>query len=302
MSPELLTPLVIGSKAILPTIPSDCYSLGMVIYETISGHRPFYGDTDFMTTVKVLGGEYPRRGAGFTQGLWEMLERCWASQPSGRPSIEDVLQCLDICSNLPIPTPPEWHPGFKEMKHLPDIVPKFGGVDGTTQLPPVIYPHGTTFPHVGSRITGHARPPRDSPTTHNDQTAGYPVSSGSTSTRDYEFCDAMPPRSSDFSRACTPYTAVAGSCPPSDNTTLASPTVAREADPSSGTLDPLVSGLPEGIEDETAGSPSPGINNVASRNPKKRKQPETEEMPHRVKYGRQSISQHHVLQRTSIQV
>ena len=104
MSPELLTPLVIGSKAIRPTIFSDYYSLGMVIYETISGHRPFHGDTDFMTTVKVLGGEHPRQGAEFTQELWGMLERCWASQPSERPSIGDVLRCLEIISSLSVPS------------------------------------------------------------------------------------------------------------------------------------------------------------------------------------------------------
>ena len=28
-----------------------------------------------------------------------MLARCWAPQPNDRPSIEDVLQCLDVFSN-----------------------------------------------------------------------------------------------------------------------------------------------------------------------------------------------------------
>ena len=104
MSPEPLTPLVIGSEAIHPTIFSDCYSLGMVIYETTSGHRPFHGDTDFMTTVKVLGGEHPRQGVEFTQELWEMLERCWASQPSERPNIDDILRRLEIVSSLSVPS------------------------------------------------------------------------------------------------------------------------------------------------------------------------------------------------------
>ena len=262
--------------------------------------------TQIVTTVKVLGGEHPRRGVGITQGLWEMLERCWVSQPSKRPSIEDVLQCLDMRSSLPVPTPPELHPGSEEMKRLPNIILKLGSVDGIMQLPPVFHPHGTIFPYVGSSIPEHARPPRDSPTIYHDQTGGYPMNSGETSNRDYGFCEAMSPRSSDLNRACTPYTVVAGPYPPWDDTAWASPTAAREASQSSGTVDPSVSGLHGGTEDETAGppteSPPPGINNVESRNPKKRKRPEVEELPRRVKYGREGTPQHHVLQRRSIQV
>ena len=105
MSPELIFSLDSGSGTSRPTKSSDCYSLGMVIYETISGHPPFRGDRDITVLMKVLGGERPRRGVGFAEGLWKMLERCWVPQPSERPSVEDVLQCLDMCSDLSVPPP-----------------------------------------------------------------------------------------------------------------------------------------------------------------------------------------------------
>lgn len=76
---------------------TDCYALGMVVYETISGRRPFYQHGDMTALVKVLDGEHPLRGAGFTDSLWKMLERCWTSRPNSRPSIEDVLRCLEDC-------------------------------------------------------------------------------------------------------------------------------------------------------------------------------------------------------------
>ena len=98
MSPELIAPQEFGLNTSRPTKSSDCYSLGMVIYETISGRRPFHKDRDLGVFVRVLKGERPRRRLGFTNGLWKTLERCWTPQPDDRPSIEGVLQCLQTCS------------------------------------------------------------------------------------------------------------------------------------------------------------------------------------------------------------
>jgi len=98
MSPERIFPQDFGLKDGRPTESSDCYSLGMVIYETISGNPPFHEHVDMTVFVKVLKGEHPPRGVGFTEGLWKMLEMCWAFQPGDRPSIEGVLHCLDTGS------------------------------------------------------------------------------------------------------------------------------------------------------------------------------------------------------------
>ena len=106
MGPELIAPQRFGLEKSRPTKSSDCYALGMVIYETISGHLPFHKHTDLTVFTKVLEGERPPRGVRFTGGLWEMLELCWTPQSDSRPSIEDVLQCLVTVSNLPtLPSP-----------------------------------------------------------------------------------------------------------------------------------------------------------------------------------------------------
>ncbi|KAF9644869.1 kinase-like protein [Thelephora ganbajun] len=99
MSPELVDPKRFGFEISRPTESSDCYALGMVIYEAISGHFPFHKHADLIVFLKVLDGNRPSREVGFVDGLWEMLELCWESQPSARPSIEDVLQCLERVSN-----------------------------------------------------------------------------------------------------------------------------------------------------------------------------------------------------------
>jgi len=101
MSPERIAPHKFGIKDGRPTKSSDCYALGMVIYETISGHFPFYNDMDMTISLKVVEGERPSRGAWFTNGLWEILELCWTAQPNNRPSIEEVIQCLETTPNSP---------------------------------------------------------------------------------------------------------------------------------------------------------------------------------------------------------
>ena len=106
MSPELIAPQRFGFKDSRPTKPSDCYALGMVIYETISGNLPFHEDTDLAIVVKVLEGERPPWGVRFRESLWKVLEQCWAPQPDNRPSIENVLRCLGAVPNsseLPSP-------------------------------------------------------------------------------------------------------------------------------------------------------------------------------------------------------
>ena len=103
MSPELIEPERFGSKCSRPTKSSDCYALGMVVYETVSGNVPFYGARVQTVFVKVLAGEHPPQGLRFTKDLWDMLKNCWMFQPNDRPSIEEVLQSLKAFSDSPVP-------------------------------------------------------------------------------------------------------------------------------------------------------------------------------------------------------
>jgi len=110
MSPELLDPDHFGRKSSRPTKDSDCYALGMVILEVLTGKPPFPDCNDVSVVRKVIEGERPGRPQGreegwFTDDLWEMLERCWSSQPERRPAIDTVLQCLEQGSTTWQPLP-----------------------------------------------------------------------------------------------------------------------------------------------------------------------------------------------------
>ena len=111
MSPERIAPERFGFRNSRPTISSDCYALGMVIYETISGNVPFHKDADLAVSMKVVEGKHPPRGVKFTENLWGTLELCWASMPNNRPSIKDVLRCLETTSSLLEPPSPRENEG-----------------------------------------------------------------------------------------------------------------------------------------------------------------------------------------------
>lgn len=105
MSPELLYPDHFGLEDSQPTKESDCYALGMVVYEVLSGQAPFSPFKDFVVMRKVIEGEHPARpegvkGVWFTDDLWGAMNLCWATQPANRPDIETVLECLDQVSNV----------------------------------------------------------------------------------------------------------------------------------------------------------------------------------------------------------
>ena len=96
MSPELLDPESFDLKDGRPTHESDCYALGMVMYEVLSGQIPFTKENGPAVIRKVLEGKRPERPPTlFTGGLWEMLELCWKHRPQDRPSLKTLLQFLE---------------------------------------------------------------------------------------------------------------------------------------------------------------------------------------------------------------
>ena len=66
----------------------------------LTGTPPFAGRGKTELACKVvLEGERPQRPRaseklGFTDNVWEVLQRCWKKEPSVRPSIDAVSACL----------------------------------------------------------------------------------------------------------------------------------------------------------------------------------------------------------------
>jgi hypothetical protein len=82
-------------------MPADIYALGMVILEVLTGCQPFHEKSwkGFEIYEFVGRGERPTKPdnaelIGFGDGLWELMEECWAQEPGGRPTIERVSNYL----------------------------------------------------------------------------------------------------------------------------------------------------------------------------------------------------------------
>ena len=131
MSPELFYPEKFGLKDSRQTRQSDCYALGMVVYEVLSGREPFFRHHKYTAIAKILEGERPGRPGGeegvwFADDLWSTLERCWEASPSGRPSVEDVLQCLEHVSM-------SWTPPFHTAAGSPTTNLLAGNSESSTE-------------------------------------------------------------------------------------------------------------------------------------------------------------------------
>ena len=99
MSPELLDPEGFGFKGSRPTKQSDCYALGMVVYEVLSGQTPFAPSTAPLVIRMILEDKRPERPQGeegklFTDAVWAALELCWKPRPIDRTSVRAVLLSL----------------------------------------------------------------------------------------------------------------------------------------------------------------------------------------------------------------
>ena len=115
MSPELIDPDQFGVGTSRPTIASDCYALGMVILEALTGEIPYKRFKDIVVMRMVIGGKRPERpewpeGAWFTEDIWDILEKCWSPQPKDRPSVGAVLELLGYASKA-------WRPLTSAAEH-----------------------------------------------------------------------------------------------------------------------------------------------------------------------------------------
>jgi len=97
-SPELLIPEKFGFGDARPTTQSDCYALGMVIYEVLCGKLPYWDQRGNIVQA-VMEGRRPSKPAeatelGFTDGLWWIVKCCWLGNRDMRPDVETVLSRL----------------------------------------------------------------------------------------------------------------------------------------------------------------------------------------------------------------
>ena len=115
MAPELLVPVKYGFTDSVPTQKSDIYAFGLVIYQAcnqdrgyllcayitqvLTGWIPFQGLRLGEIKVNVVEGKRPPKpenasDIGFSDELWNFVERCWDEKLELRPKVTEVVSQL----------------------------------------------------------------------------------------------------------------------------------------------------------------------------------------------------------------
>ncbi|KAG0696496.1 kinase-like domain-containing protein [Suillus ampliporus] len=106
-APELFKTSSSG-KVSLPSISSDSYSLGSIIYLVLSGSLPYSTlKRDGDVLVELLLGVAPASSSdsdkSITREQWQFIQGCWSEIPENRRSTNEALEFVDVNLVLYIP-------------------------------------------------------------------------------------------------------------------------------------------------------------------------------------------------------
>jgi len=113
LAPELLPDMLGRGIPITDphnTMATDVYAFALVGYEMFSGTYPFHDiRSDYQFMVAVQQGRRPSHPQhdlcqirGLNDKIWDLIENCWTSEPSERPSAGQIVDHLQALPNRPI--------------------------------------------------------------------------------------------------------------------------------------------------------------------------------------------------------
>lgn len=113
MAPELLAPSKYGLTGAVPTQEADIYAFGLVVFQVLmlnrrrllrltflqvlTGEQPFRDIRPRELAFSVLAGARPAKpenavGIGFSEILWNLVQKCWDGEVARRPQIQEVVE------------------------------------------------------------------------------------------------------------------------------------------------------------------------------------------------------------------
>ena len=125
---------------------SDLFSLGTLIYETVTAHSPFAGNSVYNTLAKVCSAAHkPARelNRAVPEELSNLIDRLLEKNPQHRPqSAREVIVELRVIEKLPLP---EWGGMYALTTEQPDPDVNFLDLDPALLPPPDKPPSASNF-------------------------------------------------------------------------------------------------------------------------------------------------------------
>jgi len=167
-TPSYMSPEQVTGKDIDPR--SDLFSVGVVLYETLTGGKPFTGDSVVTITYNIMN-TVPPRPAGVPDGLVDIAEKALEKDPGRRyqtasefaEALRSDWQNAGNYGTLvgSVPPPIFFPPGQQQPQRgplgPPVAVPPFGAPPGQAAPAPGIPPAGTP-PYGGGPQPGQQYP------------------------------------------------------------------------------------------------------------------------------------------------
>ncbi len=88
------------------TIASDIYSFSMVMWELITGRKPFWNqNNDIELIIKICNYFRPPIIKSAPKGYVELMQQCWDSDPNKRPTTVDIHETLINITRVEVENP-----------------------------------------------------------------------------------------------------------------------------------------------------------------------------------------------------
>ncbi|HTQ11077.1 MAG TPA: serine/threonine-protein kinase, partial [Fimbriimonadaceae bacterium] len=163
MSPEQVVGKEIDAR-------SDLFSVGVLLYEMISGQKPFTGDSVVAITYNIMNTE-PAVLNQVNHSMWQVIARALDKSPALRySSAQEMIDALDQASRQSLVLEPAMPPPGQTIYGQPGVYPVpppvlspygqpySGGQAPAPVPPPIVYPYnpyqqgagGSTAPHTPS--------------------------------------------------------------------------------------------------------------------------------------------------------